>query len=72
MVGRGGVVCRDASVCVLKPQQLKLINSSMPSFVHCEDHTLSHNTGLGAPYGCKFISEYYKLKTLPFRIVVGI
>jgi len=61
-------------MCVLKPQQQKLINSSMPSFVHCEDHTPSHDTGLGALYGCKFISEseYYKFKTLPFWRVVGI
>jgi hypothetical protein len=42
----------------------------MPSFVHCEDHIPSHDTGLGALYGCEFISEYYKFKTLPFQRVV--
>jgi hypothetical protein len=51
-------------MCILKPQQLKLVNSSMPPFVHCEDRR-SHDTGLGALHGCKFISEYYKFKKNP-------
>jgi len=44
----------------------------MPSFVHRENHTPSHDTGLGALFACKLISEYYKFKALPFWRVVGI